>query len=201
MQRHPRPAQHHPSQRPGPHGDPVLSQGPGRREVGSRSSAAWAAVRTRPTSPTRSSTTTRDHADPAGQRPVLRHLQPAAVAPDRVRRGSTPGRPGRCVHPERHRRQRRHRHAQELVTDLPEAAADLGPGRAGRRPGQRQLPHLHDGPGQPAVPQDLDGGRAGPDLGPDRAGSAGWRWTPPTPRATPSTSAAPAAASGRRPTS
>ena len=54
------------------------------------------------------------------------------------------------------------RDAQQLVADVPEGGPDQRPRRAGRRPGDRQLPDLHDRPDQPAVEQHLDGGRPGP---------------------------------------
>ena len=85
----------------------------------------------------------------------------------------------------------------------------IGPGRAGQRQRQRQFPHLHAGPDRRAVEPGVDGGRPGVDrwrlpatlAATLRAGSAGWPSIRPTPRATRSTSPAPAAASGRRPTS
>ena len=99
-------------------------------------------------------------------------------------------------------RQRGHRHIQQLVAELPEAVADLGSGRTGQRRRQCQFPDLHAEPDRFAFERRVDVGRSG-GRSPAalRSGQRDWRSIRPTPRATPSTWPAPAAASGRRPTS
>ena len=144
------------------------------------------------------------------RRAVLCDVQPADAAV-RVRESERPGGldAGDPECDDGKWRKRRRRYLQQLVAELPEAAADYGPGCVGQRQCHRELPHLHSGSGRCAVGPGLDAGRAGgrqrhhrsilAETGP--AGSARWRSTPPTLRAIRFMSPAPAAASGRRRTS
>ena len=104
----------------------------------------------------------RGDADPERQRAVLRHVQPAAC---RCSAFAGPGRPGDLD--AGHRNNSTTSGATGTLNSwslsFPEAAADHGPGRAGQRQHQRQLPHLHPGPDRRAVEPGLDGGRPGVD--------------------------------------
>ena len=153
----------------------------------------------------------RGHADPERQRAVLRHLQPADCRCPTFAGLNAQGTWTLVITTTR-------RPATATGTlnswslTFQKPLPTTRPGRAGQRQHQRQLPHLHAGPDQRAVGPGLDAGRPGVDRlrtggtgGESPAGSSGrvraWRSIRPTPRATPSTSPAPAAASGRPPTS
>ena len=148
------PAQHQLRRRPRPDGDPVALR-PRRRADGDghplqRRRPGPEHGQLRQHRPRRQ----RRHAHRGGQRAVLRHVRPAAVAGQRLRPGHRDERPGHLgADPEQHLDGRRRQH-QRLVADLPEARAHQRPGRAGPGPdGQLPAPEplAVRRPGQPVL--------------------------------------------------